>query len=60
MEHDAEFRSPGQRAGFIANTEGHLRHENPWQEGTHDHAEWMAGWDWANEIRADWEALYYA
>lgn len=57
MEHDADFRSAGQRAGFIASTEGHSRDSNPWQAGTLDHDEWAAGWDWANDIREEWGIL---
>lgn len=57
-DHDAEFRGPEQRAGYLSGIEGMRQDENPFASSTHEAIDWDDGWMWAESIRQTWIDLH--
>jgi ribosome modulation factor len=56
--HEAEFRSPEQRAGYMAGIEGARQVENPYTTNARNAIDWDDGWVWAESIREAWLDLH--
>jgi ribosome modulation factor len=57
-DHEAEFRSPEQSAGYMAGIEGRPQDENLYATNTREAVDWDDGWMWAESIREAWIELH--